>query len=524
VLRHPRPGACRSALSASRPFLASAHAPEGVLLRASAHTSECVLLGPVGTAALSPVSPRARGRVCSGLRHTRPSACCSALSVLRLFFTSAHAPEGVLLRASACTAEYLLRCLVGAAALSHFSPRARGRVAPGFGVHGRVLVARPCRCCGSFSRQPTRQVRVASAHAPEGVLLRASACTAEYLLRCLVGAAALSHVSPAECLLLGLVGAAALSHVSPRARGRVAPGFGVHGRVLVARPCRCCGSFSRQPTRPSACCSGLSALRLLPASAHAPEGGLLRAPAHAPGCVLLCLVGVAAPSRVSPRARGRVCSGLRHTRPSACCSALSVLRLFLTSAHAPEGVLLRASACTAECLLLGLVGAAALSHVSPTRPRACCSGLRRARPSACCSAVSVLRLFLASAHAPKCVLLGLVGVAAPSRVVPRARGHVAPGSGARARVRVARPCRRCGSFPRQPTRRRACCSGLRPTSPSACCSGLSALTPSLVAWDCRHCAERLFLASDRPPGRGARVCWRCGAFSVRCCRRGCGLA
>ena len=213
MLRHPRPGACRSALSASRPFLASAHAPEGVLLRASAHTSECVLLGPVGTAALSPVSPRARGRVCSGLRHTRPSACCSALSVLRLFFTSAHAPEGVLLRASACTAEYLLRCLVGAAALSHSSPRARGRVAPGFGVHGRVLVARPCRCCGSFSRQPTR---------------------------------------------------------------------------------------------PSACCSGLSALRLLPASAHAPEGGLLRAPAHAPGCVLLGLVGVAAPSRARPRAGGRV--------------------------------------------------------------------------------------------------------------------------------------------------------------------------------------------------------------------------
>ena len=295
--------------------------------------------------------------------------------------------------------------------------------------------------------------------------------------------------------------------------------------------------------RPGACRSALSASRLFLASAHAPEGVLLRASAHTSECVLLGPVGTAALSPVSPRARGRVCSGLRHTRPSACCSALSVLRLFLTSVHAPEGVLLRASACTAECfllclvgaaalsrvspaacLLLGLVGAAALSHVSPTRPRACCSGLRRARPSACCSAVSVLRLFLASAHAPKCVLLGLVGVAAPSRVVPRARGHVAPGSGARARVRVARPCRRCGSFPRQPTRRRACCSGLRPTSPSACCSGLSALTPSLVAWDCRHCAERLFLASDRPPGRGAQVCWRCGAFSVRCCRRGCGLA
>ena len=260
------------------------------------------------------------------------------------------------------------------------------------------------------------------------------------------------------------------------------------------------------------------------ASAHTPEGVLLRASAPTPGCVSLGLIGVAALSRVSPRARGRVapgfCTHVRVRVARACRHCGS----FSRQSARPRACLLRASAHTAECLLLGIVGAAALSHVSPTRPRACCSGPRRARLSACCSAVSVLRLFLASAHAPKCVLLGLVGVAAPSRIGPRARGRVAPGSGARARVRVARPCRRCGSFPRQPTRRRACCSGLRPTSPSACCSGLSALTPSLVAWDCRHCAERLFLASDRPPGRGARVCWRCGAFSVRCCRRGCGLA
>ena len=184
-------------------LLASAHAPEGVLLRASAHTSECVLLGPVGTAALSRVSPRARGRVCSGLRHTRPSACCSALSVLRLFFTSAHAPEGVLLRASACTAECLLLGRVGAAALSRVSPRAQ------------VRVARACRRCGSFPHRPTRpragcsglrrtrpgaccsalsalRLLPASAHAPERVLLRASA-------------------HEPECLLLGPVGADALS-------------------------------------------------------------------------------------------------------------------------------------------------------------------------------------------------------------------------------------------------------------------------------------------------------------------------
>jgi len=490
-------------------LLASAHAPEGVLLRASA------------------------------------------------LLASAHTPEGVLLRASAPTPGCVSLGLIGVAALSRVSPRARGRVAPGFGTHVRVRVARACRHCGSFSRQSAR---------PRACLLRASAHTA-------------------ECLLLGVVGAAALFHFSPRARGRVAPGLGVHGRVLVTLSCRCCGSFSLQPTRPRACCAGLRRARPSACCSALSVLRLFLASTHAPKCVLL------QPTR--PRA---CCSGPRRARPStcyaalsvlrlfltsarlsACCSALSVLRLFLTSAHAPEGVLLRASACTAECLLLGLVGAAALSRVSPraqvrvaracrrcgsfphrpTRPRAGCSGLRRTRPGACCSALSALRLLLASAHAPEgvfapgfgthgrvlvarpcrccgsfsrqphapegvllrasactaeCLLLGRVGAAALSRVSPRAQ------------VRVARPCRRCGSFPRQPTRRSACCSGLRPTSPSACCSGLSALTPSLVAWDCRHCAERLFLASDRPPGRGARVCWRCSAFSVRCCRRGCGLA
>ena len=127
----------------------------------------------------------------------------------------------------------------------------------------RFSATRPCRCCGSFSRQP---------HAPEGVLLRASACTA-------------------ECLLLGRVGAAALSRVNPRAQ------------VRVARACRRCGSFPHRPTRPragcsglrrtrpGACCSALSALRLLPASAHAPEGVLLRASAHEPECLLLGPVG-----------------------------------------------------------------------------------------------------------------------------------------------------------------------------------------------------------------------------------------
>ena len=42
-------------------------------------------------------------------------------------------------------------------------------------------------------------------------------------------------------------------------------------------------------------------------------------------------------------------------------------------------------------------------------------------------------------------------------------------------MRVARACRRCGSFQRRPTRPRACCSGLRRTRPGACCSALSAL-------------------------------------------------
>ena len=68
-----------------------------------------------------PTRPRA---CCSGLLHTRPSACCSGLSALRLFLPSVRAPEGVF--------------------------------APGFGTHGRVLVARHCRCCGSFSLQSTR--------------------------------------------------------------------------------------------------------------------------------------------------------------------------------------------------------------------------------------------------------------------------------------------------------------------------------------------------------------------------------
>ena len=190
------------------PAWPSAHAPEGVLLGlvgaaaflASAHTPEGVLL-------------RASALLASA--HAPEGVLLRASALL----ASAHTPEGVLLRASAPTPGCVSLGLIGVAALSRVSPRARGRVAPGFCTHVRVRVARACRHCGSFSRQSAR---------PRACLLRASAHTA-------------------ECLLLGVVGAAALFHFSPRARGRVAPGLGVHGRVLVTLPCRCCGSFSRQP-------------------------------------------------------------------------------------------------------------------------------------------------------------------------------------------------------------------------------------------------------------------------------------